>query len=456
MTQTTLTEHSTIVKEQSPPVKIDLAYALIQLGNPLLWSIVDSWLLYFYLPPAGRGIALVPVALYSVVVFATRALNAAAVPPIGYMSDHTRSRWGRRLPFMAASSLPMFIFFVLLWMPPVRGESIWNLVYLAVILALYNVFYSLVMIPYNALLPEVALTDQHRVRMAMWCAGAQLVGMILAGFAGLIIKAQGYVVMALICAGIALPLFYLPILALRERPDRWDTSPQRLGFRQSIAITLRNPAFQALTITGLCFWSATTFTMLIIPYIVTQICRLSEEDTMYFYIPGVLTSLVCYPIVMWLANRVGKWRVAAGSLLASAIVLPSLMLIGDWLPVPLMAQGIAWIVLQAVALSGLTMLTYTFMAEVTDYDAELTGQRREGVFYSAWGLFDQIINGTAAAALPLLLLLGRSHSDPNGPLGVRLAGLAGGLLLLVAFLVFLRYPLRHRSSPGRQSTQAEV
>jgi GPH family glycoside/pentoside/hexuronide:cation symporter len=447
MAQMTLTEHSTVVKEQNPSVKIDLAYALIQLGNPVLWSIVDSWLLYFYLPPAGRGIALVPVAFYSVVVFATRALNAAAVPPIGYLSDHTRSRWGRRLPFMAASSLPLVIFFVLLWMPPVRGESAWNLIYLAAILALYSVAYNMVMIPYNALLPEIALTDQHRVRMSTCCAVAQLIGIILAGFAGLVIQTQGYVVMAVISASVALPLFYLPFLVLRERPERWTTTTDRLGFWQSIAVTLRNPAFQILTISGACFWGATTFVMLIVPYIVTEVCQLNEGDAMYFYIPAVLASLICYPIVMWLANRIGKWHVFAGSLLASAIVLPSLALVGDWLPIPLMAQGIAWIVLQAVALSGVTILTQAFAAEVTDYDAELTGQRREGAFYSAWGLFDQIINGIAAAALPLMLLLGRSHSDPNGPLGVRLAGVAGGLLLIVAFLVFLRYPLRSRSHP---------
>ena len=69
MTQTTLTEHSTGTKEQNPPMRIDLAFAMVQLGNPLLWSIVDSWLLYFYLPPEGKGIALVPVALYSTLCF---------------------------------------------------------------------------------------------------------------------------------------------------------------------------------------------------------------------------------------------------------------------------------------------------------------------------------------------------------------------------------------------------
>ena len=448
MTQTTLTDQAALAKEQSPPIKIDLAFASVLLGSPLLWSIVDSWLLYFYLPPEGKGVALVPAALYGAVIFATRALNAAAVPPIGYLSDHTHSRWGRRLPFMAFSAFPLVIFFVLLWTPPVRGESIWNLVYLAVILVFYNLTYPMLLIPYNSLLPEIALTDQHRVRIATCCAIAQTVGAILAGLAGMLIESQGYVVTVLIYAGIALPLFYIPFLVLRERPERQIAAAERIPFRQSIAITLRNPVFLNLSAVGVCFWSATTFLMMAVPYVVTEVCLLTEFDTVYFFVPATLAMLACYPAVMWLSNRFGKWRVFCGSLLASAIVFPGLMLIGDWLPVPLAVQGVGWMILAAISMSSILVLPPTFAAEITDYDANLTGQRREGAYYSTWGFLDQVINGVAAAALPLLLLLGRSHTDVYGPLGVRLTGLIGGILLLIGFLIFLRYPLRHQSSPN--------
>jgi glycoside/pentoside/hexuronide:cation symporter, GPH family len=447
MTQTTLTEHSTVAKEQNPPMRIDLAYAMVQLGNPLLWTIVDSWLLYFYLPPEGKGVALVPPALYSVVVLATRVLNAVVVPPIGYLSDHTRSRWGRRLPFMAVSALPLLVFFVLLWTPPVQGTSTWNMAYLAVIFVLYNLTYSLLMIPYNALLPELALTDQHRVRIATWYASAQMISTIAAGMAGMLIESQGYVTTALVYAGVALPFFYLPFLVLRERPERQIAATERMSFRQSMAVTLRNPAFLMLSAAGVCFWSATVFLMMIIPFVVTEVCLLTEFDTTYFFVPATLVMLACYPAVMALSNRFGKWRVFAGGLIASAVVFPGPMIIGDWLPVPLMAQGIAWIVLVAMAMSPIVVLPQTFVAEITDYDAQMTGQRREGAYYSTLGFLDQVVNGAAAAALPLLLLLGRSHSDPGGPLGVRLTTLIAGLLFFVGFLIFLRYPLRHRSEP---------
>ncbi len=96
------------------------------------------------------------------------------------------------------------------------------------------------------------------------------------------------------------------------------------------------------------------------------------------------------------------------------------------------------------------MLPQAFAAEMTDYDEQLTGQRREGAYYSSWVLLGQLIGALAGATLPLLFLLGRSQSDVNGPLGVRLTGLISGALMFISLLVFWRYPLRHLSNPKRE------
>jgi GPH family glycoside/pentoside/hexuronide:cation symporter len=271
--------------------------------------------------------------------------------------------------------------------------------------------------------------------------------MILGGLAGPLIERLGYVTAALIYAASLLPFFYAPLLVLRE-PIHQASTEEKLNLREGIAFMMRNKPFLIMTATGIFYWGITTLIQSVIPYIVTEICLLSESDTWYFYIPAIFASLACYPLVMWLANRWGKWTVFAGSLLASAIVLPGLMLIGDWLPINLMAQGIIWITLQAVAFSGIAMLPQAFGAEIVDHDEELTGERREGTYYATWGVLDQVINGVIAAVLPMLLLLGRSHTDPNGPLGVRIVGVLGGVLLFIGFLIFMRYPFR--KSPSQE------
>ena len=426
--------------ETIPSVRVDVAYSSINLGTTIVWSIVDGWLMYFYLPPNGTPLA--PLALYGMAILSARVMNALMTAPIGYWSDHTRSRWGRRLPFIFLSSLPYLVFFLLLWLPPVKGESWINLIYLAAILVMFNLAQSLVTIPFTSLLPELARTDKHRVRMTMWSASFQLLGIIAAGLAGWFIEARGFIFTMLIYALVILPMFYLPLFVLREEPARQIKVDEHLGFWRSLQITIGNRAFLSLTATGACFWTATTFLMLVVPYIVTEVCQLSVADTMYFYIPSVLASLACYPLVNWLAGKFGKWRVFSMSLLASAVILPLLMVIGSWIPIPLMAQGIVWMTLEAIAMSPVIMLPQAFAAEITDYDETVTRQRREGAYYSAWSLLDQIVNGLAGAILPLLLLLGRSHADAHGPLGVRLTGLIGGILLFAAFAIFQRYPLK--------------
>ncbi|HDQ71988.1 MAG TPA: hypothetical protein ENN19_07815 [Chloroflexi bacterium] len=429
---------------QSPPVRFDIFYAMITLGGTIVWSVISSWLLYFYLPPEGQGVARVPAALYGVAVLVSRVFNAVIAPPIGYLSDRTRSRWGRRLPYMFVSALPLLVFFVFLWTPPIGGASVVNLVYLALILLLYNTAYTFNQIPYMALLPEFAVTDEHRVRVSAWTASFFLLGMIVSGLAGPLIERVGYVTMALLYAVGVSPLFYLPFVFLRERPGRRVAAAERLDFRQGLATMFRNRAFVVMTATGVLYWSVTTFIQSVIPFIVTEVCRLSKADVLYFYAPALGASLLCYPLVTWLSNRFGKWAVFSASLLASAVVLPGLMLIGDWWPVSLRMQGLAWITLQSMAMSGVTMLPPAFGAEIADYDAASTGQRREGTLYATWGLLDQVINGAAAAILPLILLLGRSRTDPRGPLGVRAVGVLGGVMMLGAFFIFQRYPLHFR------------
>jgi len=429
-----------VIAEERTPITQDLAYGLLSTGSTVIWSVLAGWLLYFYQPP--NGMPLVPAALYGVVMLVVRLANAMIAAPIGYLSDHTRSTWGRRLPYITLSGLPMIVCFVLLWIPPEQNTSAGNLAYLIVVFSLYSVAYTFHQIPTTALIPEIAVTESHRVRISAISSGAMLVGMVVSALAGPVIDRVGYSAMAIIFGIALLPTLYLPLLVLRERPGRQIEIAQRFTFRQAVLAVLQNPAFLTLTAAGALYWSTTAFVQGALPFIVTEICLLSEADTFIFFAPAIVASLICYPIIIRLARRFGKWQVFTGSLLASAIVLPGLLLIGPWLPLSLKAQGLVWVTLQSIAMSGVMMLPPAFGAEITDYDEQLTGQRREGIYYATWGLFDQVINGAAAALLPMLLLLGNSHTDPRGALGVRLVGPICGLMMLVAFLVFRRYPLR--------------
>ncbi len=416
-----------------------LTYTLITLGSSTLWGIISGWLLYFYLPPGEQP--LVPIAFYSLIILASKLINIMLGLPVGYLSDHTQSRWGRRLPYIIGGGLFLPILFFLLWTPPHQNESLGNLFYLAIVLITFSAAYEIHQIPYESLLPELAVGEKDRVAISTWKTGFLLVGNILAGFAGPLIAKLGYAHSMAIFAAIAAPILILPGFLLRNYINLASKPIEKISFLDGLKTTFGNRPFQTFTLSWGLMWTASTFIIGTIPFIVTEVCRVDKANAVYFYLSGIAGTLFAFPFVSRLSARYSMKAVYRGSLLAGAITLPSLLLIGDWIPISLFAQGILWIILQSISFAGAQILPGALAAEITDHDELLTGQRREGSFYSVWGLLNQVASGLAAGIIPLFLLLGRSQLDPNGPLGVRLLGLASGILLLISFLIFGQYKL---------------
>ena len=118
-----------------------LAYTIITLGSATLWGVISGWLLYFYLPPGQPP--LIPLAFYSIVILISRVVNIILGLPIGYISDNTRSSWGRRLPYIIGGAAFLPILFLLLWTPPHTGDSKLTALYLFLVLVGFNVVYEI-------------------------------------------------------------------------------------------------------------------------------------------------------------------------------------------------------------------------------------------------------------------------------------------------------------------------
>ncbi len=423
---------------QHPVRKIALAYSMLGLGDILTWNIVNNWLTYFYL----SANTLVPASLFSALMFFNGFVGVAIALPIGYWSDRVHSRWGRRLPFLFVTALPRLILFILLWTPPVKTESLRNVLYLGIIVLTHEIMSGLHQIPNKALLPEITRTDQERVRVSAWAEAFIMVGVAVGSLAGLLIERLGYAPTAVIYAGLSLPLFYLPLFTLREPPYQHTARPEQISFRQSLSLTFSNRAFRSMTAIHALITSSVTLVQIMFPFIVTQILGLTVGDTTYFYMSGLIASLACYPLVIWLSERFGKRQVFAGSLIGATLVLLGLLLLGDWLPGSLLLPGILWVILEALTVSGATVLQAAFIAEIVSQDARQRGQHQEGTYYATLDFVDRIVYAIAGALPAVLLLLGRSVADPQGARGIRMAGVLGSLLTLIALLIFRRYSLQ--------------
>ena len=400
-----------------------LIYAMIALGNATLTGVMSGWLLYFYLPPGGP--ALVPAALFGVVMLASRALH---IPLSRWMDE--RLRRGRKLPFLVGGAVFMPVLFGLLWTVPRGNMSTANLFILAVALIAFNVASGVQVSAYESISTELGTEKETQAAMANWRMIFLLAGNVLAGFAGPMIGRLGSATSMWIFAAFSAPFLILPGLLLRGKIDQ-DAQPiERPAFWEHLKGALRKPAFRIFALTWGLMWLATTFTFETLPYIATEICKLDIAGTAYLYFAAVLVGLLVYPGVMWLAEKYGARRVFRGSLLAGAITMPGLMLIGGNIPVALPVQGVVWIVLQSASLAGAQALPGALTAEMGVGDQSMAGN-----------LIDQVASGVALAIIPLFLVLGRGQFDAQGALGVRLLGAAGGVMLLAAFVVFGKYQI---------------
>ena len=136
-------------------------------------TILYAWVAYFFIPPEDSGLTqYVPLGVFGLILALGRVLDAITDPLIGYWSDHTKSRWGRRKPYIFVSAPILFISFLLVWTPPVKDTAIINAVYLGVVLFFYYWAYTGVLIPWFAVLPEMSPKNDIRVKIAsIWrCA----------------------------------------------------------------------------------------------------------------------------------------------------------------------------------------------------------------------------------------------------------------------------------------------
>ena len=154
---------------QLPPEKLSfstkLAYGSGDFGPAVTANILVFYLLFFLTDVAGLS-----AGLAGSVLMIGKIFDAINDPFVGILSDRTRTRWGRRLPWMLAGILPFVLIYLLQWTIPHFSDDLqvnqWGLfAYYVVIGIIFNLFYTAVNLPYTALTPE--LTQDYNERTSL-------------------------------------------------------------------------------------------------------------------------------------------------------------------------------------------------------------------------------------------------------------------------------------------------
>jgi len=422
-----------------------LAYSAGGLALNLANLAISQWLLVLYVP--SKDHALVGSLLFSLIFLAGRVTDGITEPLIGFISDHWRSKRGRRMPFIIFATLPVAVVSFLLWTPPLAHEQSWiNGVYIFVLVQLFFILWSTLANPYMSLLPELTADLSERVDISAMQAVFIMVGTLVFGFLGPIKEAFGW-------AGIGAALFiatiisFLPtILTIRQKPsDRTAVSPQRFRFTMIFswaATTLKNRAFIWYLAATALFWFALNLFIIIIPFWSKHVLGNTDDKVVLLMAPLLVANLVFFFVFNVLSKKLGKYVMFLATLVGSALSMSLLWFVGGRFPVDPQVQTQVIMGLVGVFMAGFMMLPMALLADVIDYDQTLTGKRREGIYFGVQSILQKLSIGVSIPLAAALMYVGGDVTPTER--GLKIIALAAGLFALLAFAAFLKYPLRER------------
>lgn len=424
------------------PTLNKVLYSLGNVGSSIVDRVMATWVMYYYLPSGSATglVKLVPETTFGLIFFIGRALDTIIDPGVAFYSDRCGSRRGRRMPFLLYGGLPLALSMALLFFPPVRGVSVYNSLYLGVILTTFFFFFSFYVCPYLGLLPELARTPEERINLTSLQGLFMLVG-TAAGMvaAPMLIDVLGYRGMALIMCAVAAVAFYIPVAAINEKKF-CASEPSSLDLVKTIKSTLSNRPFVIYLFGNLTFWFGFNIISTCVPYYVTVLLRQPEKSVMIFFALALgVTLFPGIPVVNMLTKTIGKRNTMILSLLMFMVLLPAIYFFGD--PrIPMKPLHFGWLIIALIGipLASLFVVPNAIVADLTDYDEKLTGLRREAIYFGAQGMFLKIDLGFSQ--LLMTFMFDRFGYSVANPLGVRLTGLVGGFFALVGIVAFLMFP----------------
>lgn len=425
-------------------------------GLNFVEGVLFTWIVYFYSPPPDSGRTIfVPIAATGVIVTIGRIFDAITDPLIGHFSDNLKSRWGRRRPFIIFGTPLMILAFVFLWTPPVAGESMVNVAYVLVVFFIYFLFYTAIGIPYDAVLAEIAVTSEDRVKLTSWKLIYGIGGFLMVALAApMMFEKLGALNMALVTGAIGLVTMYLCLPGIKELPVEFSGADVKMKMGDTFRATFGNRQFLCFGLAIIALYMCYMIILPIMPYFVTVILGKEEGFVMYIQAEFILCMVASVPLWMWLSKRHPKRTLLRVVSLLLAVLFPVTFFVGYIPGISIVAQGFILLPLVSIPLGGFMILVYAMMGDIVDYDQMLTGKRREAMYYGVFGFSRKI--GFALSTIILPLLFENFGYTKGHDLGIRLVFVLLGAVSLIGFFILFGYRLGDSPEETRELMGMEV
>lgn len=425
-----------------------------------------------YIPPFYSSTLGLDLAAVGFILMLARISDVITDPLIGRLSDRTRTRFGRRRPWIVAGVPVMVVSALMLFVP--QGE-VSNL-YLLIWIAMIYLGYTLITIPYGAWGAELSGDYGERNRITGSREMFLLAGLLIAITAPIVgaywsgapaeegAASRSAVGVLGWLTAIMLPLCAL--IAFTSVPEPRIHETKTIPFRRGLRVAMKNGPFRIILLSSIFGALAGSINIGVVIFFYDHVAGIGQAGTVLIFVlfvAGVFGS----PGWVWLGGRIGKHKAIAIAGIASMVVF-ALVPAVIYLVKPAAPDAVIWCLLfitivQGLSLGAAPILGPSIMADVVDLDTIKSGEPRAAFMFAFLGMVRKIFEALGVGlALPLLAWAGfNAQSRDNSPEALfallAMYCIVPLVLWLVSIAIILRYPItRERQARFRSALERRI
>ena len=444
-------------------VKQKLGFGIFDLGGNMLFTLMSFWALKYLTDTVGLAAVWAGTA-----ILISKVWDAVTDPVMGFITDRTLSRWGRRRVYLLFGAVPMMLSMVFFFTSPSYLPQSMHFAWAVVALMFLYTASTIINVPYSSLTPELTTDYNEQSSLNGYRFGCAVFGTIAgAGAVQPLVQAfarsgavdpltdqRGFSVMGLILGSVMMIVTLLTFFGTKEKKYRKEDLPTESFFSTFFAV-FHNKPYVLLLLTYALHMTGISFLTTILAYYTENVLNRPDITTIAMILL-LVTAMLFIPVSVMVSKKIGKKHTyqICFALIAGACAL--IYTLGHSMPLEFFF-GV--MVFAGIGVGFSYVAPFAMVPDVIEYEAAKTGQRKEGAYYGMWTLISKLGTALAIFAAGQILELGGYIAQAGEGAVLQPASVVNAIrliigpipivVLLAAIVVIGFYPLE-KKIPGKE------
>jgi len=436
-------------------VRQKLGFGIFDLGGNMLFTLMSFWALKYLTDTVGIAAVWAGSA-----VMIGKAWDAVTDPMMGFISDRTLSRWGRRRVYLLFGSVPMCLTMVLFFTAPAYLPQYLHIFWAILALMMLNTASTIINVPYSSLTPELTTDYNEQSTLNGYRFGCAVFGTIAGagavqplvqvfarpGSADPLLDQRGFSMMGLILGAVMMIVTLLTFLGTKEKQYRKEDLPTE-GFFATFKVVFKNKPYVLLLLTYALHMTGISFLTTILAYYTENILNRPDITTIVLVLL-LVTAMLFIPVSVLVSKKIGKKTTYQICFVIIASACGTIFFLGHKMPI----EFFYFVMVYAGIGVGFSYVApFAMVPDVIEYEAAKTGVRNEGAYYGMWTFISKLGTALALFVSGHILTLGGYISQAGEGTVVQPPSVFGAIrtiigplpmvVLLAAIVVIQFYPL---------------